>query len=63
MALKKSKDKAPKVSPQENKKDSAAIDAALRAIKTLPFRNMLSSLGRAVPADRGPAKETVCPKL
>jgi recombination protein RecA len=34
MALKKGKDKAMKVSPQENKKDSSAIDAALRAIKT-----------------------------
>lgn len=34
MALKKGKEKAAKVSPQENKKDSAAIDAALRAIKT-----------------------------
>src|SRR5882762_5709086 len=35
MALKgKSKDKAPKISPQENKKDSTAIDAALRDIRT-----------------------------
>lgn len=34
MALKKGKEKAEKISPQENKKDSAAIDAALRAIKT-----------------------------
>jgi len=34
MALKKGKEKAAKVSPQENKKDSSAIDAALRAIKT-----------------------------
>ncbi|MDB5225577.1 MAG: recA [Candidatus Adlerbacteria bacterium] len=35
MALKgKGKDKAPKISPTENRKDSSAIDAALRAIKT-----------------------------
>jgi recombination protein RecA len=34
MALKKGKEKAEKISPQENKKDSTAIDAALRAIKT-----------------------------
>ena len=34
MALKKGKEKAAKVSPQENKKDNSAIDAALRAIKT-----------------------------
>ncbi len=34
MALKKGKEKAAKVSPQENKKDSSAIEAALRAIKT-----------------------------
>ncbi|HEY4502136.1 MAG TPA: recombinase RecA [Candidatus Paceibacterota bacterium] len=34
MALKKGKEKAAKISPQENKKDSSAIDAALRAIKT-----------------------------
>lgn len=34
MALKKGKEKAAKTSPQENKKDNSAIDAALRAIKT-----------------------------
>src|SRR3989344_1813356 len=34
MAFKKGKEKEAKITPQENKKDSSAIDAALRAIKT-----------------------------
>lgn len=45
MALKKSKEKAPKTSPQENKKDSAAIDAALRAIKTKFGDESIMTLG------------------
>lgn len=47
MALKKSKDKAPKTSPTENKKDSAAIDAALRAIKTKFGDESIMMLGQS----------------
>jgi len=39
------------------------VVAGLRAIKSLPFKAMLSKTGRAVDADRGPPKTSVCPKL
>ena len=39
------------------------VVAGLRAIKGLPFKSMLSKSGRAVRADRGPPKNSVCPKL
>ncbi|MBP7770374.1 MAG: recombinase RecA [Candidatus Pacebacteria bacterium] len=47
MALKKGKEKAAKVSPQENKKDSSAIDAALRAIKTKFGDESIMMLGQS----------------
>jgi lysophospholipase L1-like esterase len=37
--------------------------AGLRAIQNLPLRTKLSPLGRAVAADRGPPRDSVCPKL
>jgi lysophospholipase L1-like esterase len=39
------------------------VVSALRANKALPLRKMLSASGRAVPADRGAPKDSVCPKL
>jgi lysophospholipase L1-like esterase len=39
------------------------VVAGLRTMKDLPLRGMLSERGRAVRADRGPAKDSVCPKL
>jgi len=47
MAFKKGKEKAEKISPQENKKDSTAIDAALRAIKTKFGDESIMMLGEA----------------
>ena len=47
MALKKGKEKAAKVSPQENKKDNSAIDAALRAIKTKFGDESIMMLGQS----------------
>lgn len=45
---------------QANARD---VVAGLRAIRGLPFRAMLSKQGRAVRADRGPPRDSVCPKL
>jgi lysophospholipase L1-like esterase len=45
---------------EANAKDAVA---GLRAIKSLPFRAMLSKTGRAIGADRGPPSSSVCPKL
>ena len=45
---------------EANAKDAVA---ALRAIKSLPFKAMLSKAGRAIDADRGPPKTSVCPRL
>jgi len=39
------------------------VVSALRANKALPLRKMLSTQGRAVTADRGAPKDSVCPKL
>jgi hypothetical protein len=39
------------------------VVAALRANRELPFRKMLSTAGRAVPADRGPPRNGVCEPL
>jgi lysophospholipase L1-like esterase len=39
------------------------VVAALRAIRALPFRKMLSPAGRDVAADRGPPKTSVCAAL
>jgi len=38
------------------------VVAGLRAIKSLPFKAMLSKAGHAVDADRGPPETSVCPK-
>ena len=43
--------------------NSADVVAALRADRSLPFRSMLSKRGRAVAADRGPPKDSVCAPL
>jgi hypothetical protein len=45
---------------EANAKDAVA---GLRAIKGLRFKAMLSKTGRAIGADRGPPKSSVCPKL
>jgi lysophospholipase L1-like esterase len=45
---------------EANAKDAVA---GLRAIKSLPFDQKLSKSGRAIRADRGPPKDSVCPKL
>jgi lysophospholipase L1-like esterase len=45
---------------QANAKDAVA---GLRAIKSLPLDSKLSRSGRAIRADRGPPKDSVCPKL
>jgi lysophospholipase L1-like esterase len=39
------------------------VVAGLRAARTLPFGKMLSKEGRAVRADRGPPRDSVCPPL
>lgn len=39
------------------------VVAGLRAVRTLPFAKMLSKQGRAVRADRGPPRDSVCPPL
>ena len=39
------------------------VVSALRAIKALSLRKMFSASGRAVRADRGPPKDSVCPKF
>ena len=38
------------------------VVAGLRAIKSLPFKSMLSKTGRAVHADRGPPKDFGLPE-
>jgi lysophospholipase L1-like esterase len=43
--------------------NAADVVALLRADRTLPFRKMLSTRGRAVPADRGAPKDSVCEVL
>jgi lysophospholipase L1-like esterase len=45
---------------EANAKDAVA---GLRAIKSLPFKAKLSKAGRAIGADRGPPKTSVCPPL
>jgi lysophospholipase L1-like esterase len=44
-------------------KNAADAVAALKKLRGLPFRKMLSEKGRAVPADKGPTKASVCPAL
>ena len=39
------------------------VVAGLRAMKGLPFDELLSKQGRAIKADRGPPKDSVCPAL
>jgi lysophospholipase L1-like esterase len=39
------------------------VVASLRANRALPFRKMLSPMGRSVPADRGASKTSVCESL
>ena len=43
--------------------NAADVVALLRADRALPFRKMLSKRGRAVPADRGQPKTSVCEPL
>ena len=43
--------------------NAADVVAGLRAMRDLPFRKMLSKPGRAVRADRGPRKTSVCAAL
>jgi lysophospholipase L1-like esterase len=43
--------------------NAADVVALLRADRTLPLRKMLSKRGRAVPADRGQPKDSVCEVL
>jgi lysophospholipase L1-like esterase len=43
--------------------NAADVVALLRADHSLPFRKMLSKRGRAVPADRGAPKTSVCEPL
>jgi lysophospholipase L1-like esterase len=45
---------------EANAKD---VVAGLRAITELPLRKMLSPLGRRVIADRGPPRDSACPRL
>jgi lysophospholipase L1-like esterase len=45
---------------EANAKDAVA---GLRALEGLPLRSMLSPFGRAVAVDRGPPRDSVCPKL
>ncbi len=51
----------PKVAGAE--KNAAAAVSALKTLRGMPFRKMLSERGRAVPADKGPSKDAVCPAL
>jgi lysophospholipase L1-like esterase len=44
-------------------KNAADAVSALKTLRGLPFRKMLSKEGRAVPADQGPTKASVCPAL
>lgn len=44
-------------------KNAADAVSALKALHGLPFRKMLSEHGRAVRADKGPTKASVCPAL
>jgi lysophospholipase L1-like esterase len=41
-------------------KNAADVIAALQTLRGLPFESLLSSLGRAVPADRGWSRSSVC---
>jgi len=45
---------------EANAKD---VVAGLRAMRDLPFRKLLSKQGRAIKADRGPPRDSVCPRL
>jgi lysophospholipase L1-like esterase len=44
-------------------KNAADAVSALRTLRGLPFKKMLSPSGRKVPADKGPAKHSACPAL
>lgn len=44
-------------------KNAADAVSALKALREFPFRKMLSEKGRAVPADRGSTKTSICPVL
>jgi lysophospholipase L1-like esterase len=44
-------------------KNAADVVAGLKALRALPFRKMLSPEGRAVRADAGRSKTSVCPAL
>jgi lysophospholipase L1-like esterase len=44
-------------------RNAADAVSALKKLRGLPFQKMLSDKGRAVPADKGPTKASVCPAL
>jgi lysophospholipase L1-like esterase len=44
-------------------KNAADAVSGLKALRGLPFRKMLSESGRALPADKGSTKASVCPEL
>ena len=44
-------------------KNAADAVSALKALREFPFRKMLSEKGRAVPADQGSTKTSICPVL
>jgi len=44
-------------------KNAADAVSALRTLRGMPFRKMLSARGRAVPADQGRSKDSICPAL
>jgi lysophospholipase L1-like esterase len=44
-------------------KNAADVVSALKAVRGLPFRKMLSKRGRAVSADQGRSKDSICPAL
>jgi lysophospholipase L1-like esterase len=44
-------------------KNAADAVSALKALRGFPFRKMLSEKGRAVPADQGSTKTSICPVL
>jgi lysophospholipase L1-like esterase len=48
---------------QGAQKNARDVTSALKGMRDLPFRGMLSAEGRAVPADGGPAANSACPPL
>jgi lysophospholipase L1-like esterase len=44
-------------------RNAADATSALKTLRGRPFRKMLSARGRVVHGDRGPGRDSVCPKL